>query len=138
MNENKNMNENAVNKNAVKEEKTFTDKIKDGIKSASDNAMSLYKKGKKWCKENEELINDLKKLAPVIIAGAVWLRGQSSAKHKRYLDRFEKETRFYDPRLGRYSYTRRMPTPNELLEIEKRYRSGESYRRILDDLRILR
>lgn len=45
---------------------------------------------------------------------------------------------FYDPRRGHYVYTKRKLNGYELEELDRRYKSGESYSKILSDMRLLK
>lgn len=55
-----------------------------------------------------------------------------------YNDNVHRNRDFYDPRRGMYVRTRRTPTTRELLEIDRRYKNGESYVSILADLGLTR
>lgn len=46
--------------------------------------------------------------------------------------------RFYDRRTDRWSYARRRPNKRQEEIIERRYRDGETYRSILDDMGLLK
>ena len=45
---------------------------------------------------------------------------------------------FYDNRLGTHAIARRPLSTKEALEVEKRYKNGESYKSILWDMRLLK
>lgn len=100
-------------------------------KDFGQECVNKAKAGVEWVQENKEVA------IPLIVAGfgAVKTVAKAHAEHKEEYDR---ETRFYNPRNGSYAYAKRRPTKKESLEIERRYEEGESYRAILDDMRLLK
>lgn len=50
----------------------------------------------------------------------------------------DRRTRFYDHRLGCYWYTRRELRPDELLAVQRRKASGESYGDIFKSMKLLK
>ena len=123
----------------MEEEKKVTEfkwlKFKVKVKQAVDSAKETVKKAvvatADFCRDHP--------VEASLVAGAV-VKAVKVVNKVAVVGREErdKRRRFYDNRLGRYSRSRRDLTGREELEIERRYRGGESYREILDDLGLLK
>ena len=102
-------------------------KFKVWLSNAKKKVMDAATKTVKWVKENP--------IAAATIAGAV---ASSASKGYRayqiYEEKVARNRRFYDPRTGKYTTSRRNLRGWELDEIEERYNNGESYNSILRDL----
>lgn len=96
-------------------------------KSAIGKGMEISKAGLEYVSENKEVI------IPVAMGGMAIAKKMANS-HKVKAEEKDRLTRFYDCRNGRYTYTKRIPKGREEAEIERRYKSGESYRSILTDM----
>lgn len=101
-------------------------KIKNGVNKVVDKTKSAVE----WGLEHKEIV------IPVIVAVGGTAKKAAGA-HKVHEEQKERLTRFYDPRKRTYTYTKRIPKNKELLELERRYENGESYREILTDMNLV-
>ena len=93
--------------------------------------IELAKAGIEYTKENKEII------IPIVIGGTT-IAKKMAKEHSAKQEEKNRLTRYYDPRRGKYTHTKRIPTNREALEIERRYDAGESYRSILSDMGLAR
>ena len=118
----------------MKEKKSVKEMIKDVWYRAKEFGEDAYRAGKEFYKEHEK---EVKAVAPYAVA-AVFMAGKHLTKNaKTDKEKNERNTRFYDPRTGRYCYARRELTPAEQMSIERRYHLGESYTEILYSMKLL-
>ena len=118
----------------MEEKKTLKEMVKDGWRRTKEFGEDVYRAGKEFYKEHEK---EVKAVAPYAVA-AVFMAGKYLSKSARTeKEKNERNTRFYDPRNGRYCYARRELTPAEQMAIERRYHLGESYTEILYSMKLL-
>ena len=60
----------------------------------------------------------------------------SSRTLRVFAENRRRDLDFYDPRTGRHVWAKRKPTARESVEIDRRYRAGESYEQILWEMRL--
>ena len=73
----------------------------------------------------------------IVSAASVGLNRFYKYKQTKAEDR-RREVDFYDNRLGTHAIARRPLTMKEALEVERRYKNGESYKSILWDMRLMK
>ena len=73
----------------------------------------------------------------IFTSGAA-VAGKAIQHHKKKMDVDDRQTRFYNPRTGCYSHSKRPLKPKELLEGEARFKKGEDWSEILRDMGLLR
>lgn len=103
-----------------------------------EKAMRSAQKVSDFMKENRETLMVVVPAAAVGIKGLT--RGVSSVA-KRSAVKHEikdRQTRFYDHRLGQYWHTKRPLKANEQLEVSRRRAAGESYGDIFRSMRLLK
>lgn len=109
-------------------------KAKEAWTKSKEFGQDVYRAGKEFYQEHEK---EIKQVAPYVAAALV-IGAKKQARDKKAEQRKnERETRFYDPRTGVYSYARRPLTAEEQMYVERKYRKGESYTEILYDLNLL-
>lgn len=108
----------------------------DATKKVVTFTIETAEKGIKYYEAHQSAIN---KIAGLLVGAGIWRLGFGgrSSYDTRYMTRDERDRRFYDNRMGRYVYARRVPSNYEMQEIERRYRDGESYREILHSMGLL-
>lgn len=89
-------------------------------------------KGTEFVRDNGPVIASVAAGVGGVVAGLNRL-----ARHRevRETERI-KECRIYDPRTGRYSYTKRPIKSSDWVKIRERYKKGEDYESILHDMRL--
>lgn len=102
----------------------------------------------KYRRYGREAVNFAKKNPALAIAGGTAAAGAvggavrvvRSAKrdHERKKAENIKRSREYDPRTGHYSYAKRPLNADEVRELERRYKAGESKAEILADMGLLK
>lgn len=103
-----------------------------------EKAMTGVRKVGDFMKENRET------LVVVVPAAAVGIksltRGVNAIAKRSAVKREikDRQTRFYDHRLGKYWYTKRPLKANEQLEVSRRKAAGESYGDIFRSMRLLK
>lgn len=118
----------------MEEKKSVKEMVKDVWRSAKEFGEDAYRAGKEFYKEHEK---EVKAIAPYAVA-AVFMAGKHMSRNAHAAkEKGERESRFYDPRTGRYCYARRELTPAEQMNVERRYRLGESYTEILYSMKLL-
>lgn len=109
-------------------------KVKGITSKTKEFCQDVVVAGKEFYQDHEK---EIKQVAPYVIAAvAVGVKKQAAADKRRQA-REERETRFYDPRTGIYSYAKRPLNPKEQMSVERRYRNGESYTEILYSMKLL-
>lgn len=102
-------------------------KFKIWLSNAKKKVVDAATKTVKWVKENP--------IAAATIAGAVASSASKGYRaYRLHEEKVARDRRFYDPRTGKYTTSRRNLKGWELDEIEERYNNGESYNSILRDL----
>ena len=114
--------------------RTFKEKVKGAIHDAKAKVGEAWDDTKTFVRENKgELLFLTMILGPGILKmGDTVLRRRSANR-----DRREDECDYYDPRTGEHWYTRRPLTPNQKLNLERRYNNGESKGSILRSMHML-
>ena len=105
----------------------FKKKVKDTIDAGKQKVTS----GIQWCLEHPAEAAGLAAIGAPLIAKGVKYKTVKTEEKRR-------ETEFYDPRTGMYAKARRPLTAREKLRAEERYKSGENWSHILDDMRLLK
>jgi len=101
--------------------------IKQKIHKYCEKVKNGFNNTVKWAEEHPAA-------AAMIVAGTGTALTKGVKYAQIYADHIHRTHDFYDPRRGLYVRTRRTPTTRELLEIDRRYKNGESYVSILADL----
>lgn len=109
-------------------------KAKEAWTKTKEFGQDVYQAGKEFYQEHEK---EIKQVAPYVAAALVLGAKKQAQNNKTQRLKEERETRFYDPRTGVYSYARRSLTAEEQMSVERRYRRGESYTEILYDMKLL-
>lgn len=136
----------AENNNEKKNKNENIEAIKASIKKAGDKAVKTAKtvvstgigvieEGQKFYKEHKSACD----LIMVALFGTTAIRigsGKGLLNDLNNDPRNNRDCRFWDPRTGRYSYSRRPLDWRETEELDRRYRNGESYSSILHDMRL--
>lgn len=114
------------NENASKKEKAknfFSNKFEE----LKDEAIKFY----------DEHENEIKFFTPIVasvtIAGLKCVTSNKTRKDEKF-----HETTIYDRSEGHYWYLKRRPSNYQWMEISRRHEQGESYRRILTDMNLLK
>ena len=116
--------------------------FKKNVKKVADGAVNATKKvvttvvdvADEAIKYYEQHKTTFNKLGALLIGSGVYTKFILGNNRNTRDDR---DRRFWDARMGRYVYSRRVPTNYEMQEIEARYRNGESYREILMNMGLL-
>lgn len=119
---------------SIYRDETFGEKVKRKVWEVKHDATIAARRAYNWGMQNKEF---------VVIAAPLVLKGlgkayklASKTKEQRYID--EQRYRFWDPRMGRFAYSRRKLTKQEEDYIERQYKAGRSYRDILGEMGVLR
>lgn len=83
-----------------------------------------------FAKENPQVV-----IAVTPIVAKVIKDGYRSAMRSKEQDDLDR--RFWDPRMGRYARSKRKLTKSEASYVERQYKSGRTYRDILEELGLL-
>ena len=104
------------------------------VKSALTTIVETADEAFKYYDAHKSTINRIA-LGLLSVGAWKWVGGRPDS---RTIPRDELDRRFYDKRMGRYVYARRVPNSYEADEIEARYRTGkETYREILRSMGLL-
>lgn len=107
-------------------------------RKVKDTVTQTIHQTKEWCKQNAESVIIA---TPIIVTGSrSLLHTASSFARKRAVKQeiFDRNTRFYDHRLGCYWHTKRELKPDELRIVTKRRAAGESYGDIFASMKLLK
>ena len=118
----------------MEENKTVSfDKVKFKIKveQAKRKAWNGVCQFGRFCVENKEVVVPM----AIAAAGAGKALGKMHAAHR---EDYTHERRHWDPRAGEYYESRRKLNKHEKLEMDARYRAGESKIQILNDMGLLK
>lgn len=132
--------------NNKKKENENISAIKAGMKKAGEitintakavvnTGIAVVEEGQKFYKEHKSACDFIL----VALFGTTAIRigsGKGLLNDINNDPRNKRDCRFYDPRTGRYSYSRRPLDWRETEELDRRYRNGESYSSILHDMRL--
>ena len=116
------------------DDRTFKQKVKDGIGKAKDWSHDKWEDTKVFVRENKA---ELLFLAMVLGPGILKMGDTAIRKKMQDRDRRIDECDYYDPRTGEHWYTRRPLTNNQKLNLERRYNEGESKGDILRSMHML-
>lgn len=113
----------------------FEDFKREGLKRKAKGAIDGVKK-----KVNQfvdwAMLHPGEAIAILTLGAGVLKKGcgtiESVAENRR------RDLDFYDPRTGRHTIAKRRPSARESVEIDRRYRAGESYEEILWTMRLHR
>ena len=105
----------------------FKCRVKLGIEKTKEKAKSVVD----WCAKNPAAASAI---AATAVTGFKTIH-KAVDKHNEDVER---RRRIWDPREGRYVWLNRDITPREDIEIRRRYRDGESYGEILNDMGLRR
>ena len=116
------------------DERTLKQKIHDGVSTAKQKVEDGYNKVKKVVTDHP-----VETLTVVCMLGPGVLKVANSAIRARQQDKETKynECDYYDPRTGEHWYTKKPLTANQKLNLEQRYKLGESKGSILRDMRMI-
>ena len=81
--------------------------------------------------------DEIKFFAPIVASMTV-ATAKVISSNKKHKDEKSHETRVYDRSEGHYWYLKKKPTNYQWTEISRRHERGESYRRILTDMNLLK
>lgn len=118
----------------MEENKTLSfDKVKFKLKveQAKRKVVSGVKSAAAWCMENKELV-------AVMAGGGLGIAKVMGKIHGAHREDYVHDRRHWDPRAGEYVESRRKLSKCERLELDERYRAGESKIHILDDMGLLK
>lgn len=109
---------------------TFIEKAKRKAWEIKHDAEIKARQVVNYCKDHPEVVAAA---VPVIVAtGKKIYKGVGD-----YREEYSRQTRFWDPRMGRYARSRRRLTRREADYVEREYLKGRTYRDILDELGLL-
>jgi hypothetical protein len=113
----------------------YKTQTKGKLENAYYTARGYFDSASEWVGENSDtLIAVIPPLVGAIVFGAKRVAKYHDAKSAERL----RNRTIYDRSLGMYWETRRPLTSNQKLIIEERHRAGESYGKILADMRLLK
>lgn len=116
------------------DERTFKQKVHDAASTVKQKVEDGAKAVKKTVTDHPvESLTVLCFLGPGLLKVAnTAIRGAQINKETRY-----NECDYYDPRTGEHWYTKKPLTANQKLNLEQRYKLGESKGSILRDMRMI-
>lgn len=107
------------------------DAFKKKVKDTYDAGKAKVASGIQWCFDHPMEAIGLASITAPLIAKGVKYKTVKTEERRR-------ETEFYDPRTGMYAKAKRPLTSREKVKAEERYRNGENWSHILDDMRLLK
>lgn len=91
-------------------------------------------KGTEFVRDNGPVVASVAAGVGGVVAGLNRLARHRDARESEKI----KECRLYDPRTGRYSYTKKPIKSSDWVVIRDRYKKGEDYETILSEMRLTR
>jgi hypothetical protein len=114
--------------------RTLKQKIKDGWYKICDRATESYDNVKRKVEEHPA---EAFTLTMVAIPGVLKIINSIIRAHSQNQVAKHDKCDIYDPRTGEHWYTKRPLTSKQQLNLEQRYKAGESKGRILDSMNLL-
>ena len=116
------------------DERTFKQKVHDTVSTVKQKVEDGAKAVGKTVKEHpvESFTLACIALPGVLKCANSAIRASQASKEARY-----NECDYYDPRTGEHWYTRKPLTANQKLNLEQRYKLGESKGSILRDMKMI-
>lgn len=108
--------------------------LKIKLELAKRKVKEKFEAGKEKVKAGIEYVDEHREVVLPLVIGGLAVAKKAAATHATYKEEKDRRTRFWDPRTGRYTYSKRILKDREEQEVETRYRNGESYREILSDM----
>jgi len=98
--------------------------------------------GKRWLKDKAAKtitwVVEHPAEAATLASGVTLGIGKVLKEYNKAMDQRREDCKFWDNRMGRYARSKRPLSRKESLEAERRFRNGESYKEILNDMGLLR
>lgn len=107
------------------------DAFKKKLKDTYDYVKQKTVDGIHWCLDHPVEAIGLASIGALLVAKGVKYKTVKTEERRR-------ETEFYDLRTGMYAKSKRPLTAREKLRAEERYKAGENWSHILDDMRLLK
>ena len=103
-----------------------------------DRAVALYHRTEKFVVENKELLTVGIPAMAVITKNVTHTVTKLTHNRNLKLDERAKSSRWYDPSLGHYWYTKRPLSSSEQLAVKRRRDAGEKLGDILESMKLLK